>query len=212
MQFHEMLNDYLRRLTVTALELAAASELSPAVISRYRSAERTPAPDSEAYEDARRLGQQLAEAGFVVATGGYGGTMAAVSQGAAEAGGHVIGVTSGHMERYRPMPANEWVAEEIRHESQRDRLLHLVLNNDAMIALPGGIGTLSEVALAWSLLQTSEMAARPLVLLGPMWRETIRVYAQGEYIRPRDMDLVYLATSPETAVAYVKQSLAARGG
>ena len=48
MQFHEMLNDYLRRLNVTALELAAASELSPAVISRYRSAERTPAPDSEA--------------------------------------------------------------------------------------------------------------------------------------------------------------------
>lgn len=171
-----------------------------------------PAPDSEAYDDARRLGQQLAEAGFVVATGGYGGTMAAVSQGAAGAGGHVIGVTSGHIERYRPMPANEWVAEEIRFESQRDRLVHLVMNNDAMIALPGGIGTLSEVALAWSLLQTGEMPARPLVLLGPTWRETIRVYAQAEYIRPRDMDLVYLATSAETAVAYVKQSLVARNG
>ena len=47
MQFHEMLNEYLRRLNVTALELAEASELSSAVISRYRSAERTPAPDSE---------------------------------------------------------------------------------------------------------------------------------------------------------------------
>ena len=180
----------------------------PYVVAVFGSS--APAPDSEAYEDARRLGQQLAEAGFVIATGGYGGTMAAVSQGAAGAGGHVIGVTSGHMERYRPMPANEWVAEEIRHESQRDRLLHLVLNNDAMIALPGGIGTLSEVALAWSLLQTGELTARPLVLLGPTWRETIRVYAQAEYIRPRDMDLLYLATSSETAVAYVKQSLAAR--
>ena len=126
----------------------------PYVVAVFGSS--APAPDSEAYEDARRLGQQLAEAGFVVATGGYGGTMAAVSQGAAEQGGHVIGVTSGHMERYRPMPANEWVAEEIRHEAQRDRLMHLVLNNDAMIALPGGIGTLSEVALAWScLLYTS---------------------------------------------------------
>jgi uncharacterized protein (TIGR00730 family) len=180
----------------------------PYVVAVFGSS--APAPDSEAYEDARRLGQQLAEAGFTVATGGYGGTMAAVSQGAAGAGGHVIGVTSGHMERYRPMPANEWVAEEIRHESQRDRLLHLVLNNDAMIALPGGIGTLSEVALAWSLLQTGELPLRPLVLLGPTWRETIRVYAQAEYIRPRDLDLVYLATSAETAVAYVKQSLAAR--
>lgn len=56
MQFHEMLNDYLRRLNVTALELAAASELSPAVISRYRSAERTPAPDSEALTPPLRKG------------------------------------------------------------------------------------------------------------------------------------------------------------
>lgn len=48
MQFYEMLNEYLGRLNVTALELAEASELSSAVISRYRSAKRTPAPDSEA--------------------------------------------------------------------------------------------------------------------------------------------------------------------
>ncbi|HOU42609.1 MAG TPA: LOG family protein, partial [Promineifilum sp.] len=168
-------------------------------------------PDSEAYSEARRLGQLLAEAGLTVATGGYGGTMAAVSQGAAGAGGHVIGVTSSHIERYRPTPPNEWVAEEIRFDSQRDRLLHLVMNNDAMIALPGGIGTLSEVALAWSLLQTGELTARPLVLLGPVWRETIRAFTQAETIRPRDLDLLYLATSSETAVAYVRQSLATRG-
>ena len=106
----------------------------PYVVAVFGSS--APVPDSEEYEEARRLGAELAEAGFVVATGGYGGTMAAVSQGAAGAGGHVIGVTSGHMERYRPMPANEWVAEEIRFESQRDRLVHLVMNNDAMSALP----------------------------------------------------------------------------
>lgn len=170
----------------------------------------SPLPESEAYEEARQLGGLLAEAGFTVATGGYGGTMAAVSRGAAEAGGQVIGVTSSHMEKWRPMPPNEWVGEEIRHPSQRERLLHLVMNNEGMIALPGGIGTLSEVALAWSLIQTGEIGERPLVLLGPTWRETIRVYAQAEYIRPRDMDLIYLATSAETAVGYMRQRLAAR--
>jgi hypothetical protein len=56
------------------------------------------------------------------------------------------------------------------------------------------------------------MPAKPLVLLGPTWREMIRVYAQGETIRPRDLDLIYLATSAETAVAYVRQSMAARDG
>lgn len=167
----------------------------------------TPQPESEAYLEARRLGALLAEAGIAVATGGYGGTMAAVSQGASEAGGRVIGVTASHMEKWRPTPPNEWVAEEVRLDSQRERLLHLVMNNDGMIALPGGIGTLSEVALAWSLMQTGEMNQRPLVLLGPILRETIRVYAQSEYIRPRDMDLIYLATSAETAVGYVRQRL-----
>lgn len=181
--------------------------MSQPIISVFGSS--APLPDSEPYEEARQLGQLLAEAGFAVATGGYGGTMAAVSRGAAEAGGRVLGVTSSHMEKWRPTPPNEWVLEEIRHPTQRDRLLHLVMNNDGMVALPGGIGTLSEVALAWSLMQTGEVAERPLVLLGATWRETIRVYAQAEYIRPRDMDLIYLATSAETAVGYMRQRLAA---
>lgn len=49
MPFHEMLNEYMLHasLNITALKLSEASELSPAVISRYRSAERTPAPYSE---------------------------------------------------------------------------------------------------------------------------------------------------------------------
>ncbi len=182
--------------------------MSQSIISVFGSS--TPEPDSEVYEEARQLGAMLAEVGFAVATGGYGGTMAAVSRGAAEAGGHVIGVTSDHLEKWRPMPPNEWVGEEIRLASLRERLLRLVTVNDGMIALPGGIGTLSEVALAWSLMQTGEMAQRPLVLLGPLWRETIRTYAQAEYIRPRDMDLIYLATSAETAVGYIRQRLADR--
>ncbi|MCL4804529.1 MAG: LOG family protein [Anaerolineae bacterium] len=180
------------------------------VISVFGSS--SPQPESEAYADARLLGSMLAEAGFVVATGGYGGTMAAVSQGAAEAGGWVIGVTASNLEKWRPMPPNQWVAEEIRHTTLKDRLLHLVTRNDAMVALPGGIGTLSEVALAWSLMQTGESSERPLVLLGPLWRETVRVYAQAEYIKPRDLDLLYMATSAETAVGYLRQRFLDRLG
>lgn len=180
--------------------------MSESVIAVFGSS--TPQPDSAPYAEARRLGQLLAEAGLAVATGGYGGTMAAVSRGASEAGGRVIGVTSSHMERWRPMPANEWVAEEIKLETQTERLLYLVNRFQGMIALPGGIGTLSEVSLAWSLMQTDEAPRRPLVLLGPLWRETIRTFSQEEYIRPRDMDLIYLAHSAETAVGYVRQHLA----
>ena len=52
-----------------------------------------PKEGSEAYEEARELGKLLAERGHAVLTGGYMGTMEAVSRGAHEVGGHVIGVT-----------------------------------------------------------------------------------------------------------------------
>ncbi len=142
------------------------------VISVFGSS--APRPGSERYEEARQVGRLLAGAGFAVATGGYGGTMAGVSQGASEAGGHVIGVTSSRIETYRPIPANEWVAEEIRYATQQERLMHLVSRNVGMITLSGGVGTLSEMALAWSLLQVGELPSRSLVLLGPAWEDVDR--------------------------------------
>ncbi len=170
----------------------------------------SPIPGSAAYEDARQLGRLLAESGYSVATGGYSGTMAGASQGAAEAGGHVIGVSSVQIERYRPLCVNEWVAEEIKYETLRDRLIHLVEHNDGMIALPGGIGTLSEVTLAWSWLQVGEISPRPLALLGPTWRQAIWAYASDDHIPMRDMDLIHFASSPETAVAYINVTLRGR--
>ena len=50
----------------------------PYVVAVFGSS--APVPDSEEYEEARRLGAELAEAGFVVATGGYGGTMAEIGR------------------------------------------------------------------------------------------------------------------------------------
>ncbi|MCP4417414.1 MAG: LOG family protein [Chloroflexi bacterium] len=162
-----------------------------------------PKPGSLAYEEARLLGMHLAQAGFAVATGGYSGTMTAVSQGASEAGGHVIGVTSAQIEQFRPLGPNRWVAEEIKFESLRDRLLHLVTENDGMIVLPGGIGTLSEMALAWSFLQVGEVTKRPLVLLGSLWQQTIDSFYTSDYVREKDMTLLSFANTPQTAVAYI---------
>src|SRR3990172_12596217 len=69
-----------------------------------------PAPGSEPYETARRLGAALAGVGFRVASGGYGGAMEGVSRGAHEAGGKTIGVTAAVFRSQ----ANPWVEEEIR--------------------------------------------------------------------------------------------------
>lgn len=163
-----------------------------------------PQPDSAAYRQAYEVGRLLAQAGYAVATGGYVGTMTAVSQGAAEAGGRVIGVTSSQIERFRPIGPNAWVQEEIKYETLRERLLHLVEQNDGIITLPGGIGTLSEMSLAWSFLQTGEMAPRPLVLLGAQWRTTLDAFFDRDYVRDVHWALLTFADDAETAVAAVR--------
>lgn len=165
-----------------------------------------PQVGSPAYEEARRLGRVLAEAGFSVATGGYGGTMAAVSQGAHEAGGRVIGVTTDLFAR-RGLKPNPWVHKVVHFPTLRERLLYLVTSSDGLIALKGGVGTLSEVALAWSFLQTAEMEHKPLILIGPSWQRTIETYAQESYIGQHDLALLTLVNTPEEAVEVLRYQL-----
>ena len=159
-----------------------------------------PQPGSEAYEEAHLLGRLLAEAGYAVATGGYSGIMEAASQGAAEAGGHVIGVTTEALNTWelRELRPNRWVKEEIRFPNLRERLYHLVTFSDGVIALRGGIGTLSEVSLAWSLMQVGEMSTRPLILVGQAWHDLLHgFYADGAYIRTEDMGLFHCVQTPQ---------------
>ena len=103
----------------------------------------TPRAGEPAYEEALQLGRLLGQKGCVVLTGGYIGTMEAVSRGAAENSGHVIGVTCDEIETWRQVGPNKWVQEELRFATLRERLYALIENCDAAIALPGGIGTLA---------------------------------------------------------------------
>lgn len=167
----------------------------------------SPIPGSQDYELAKETGKRLAEAGYSVATGGYEGMMAGVSQGAAEAGGHVIGVSSRQVERTRSTTLNIWVKEEIRYDSLVDRIVHLVSQNSGMIVLPGGIGTLSELALGWNLLQVNELSARPLITIGSMWQETIKAFMRPEYTLMSHLGLILQATTPKEAIEKLERSL-----
>ena len=77
----------------------------------------------EVFQAACEIGAGLAEKGFIVANGGYGGTMSAAAKGAREAGGEVIGVTCSAFGRSR---ANEYVTKEIVTDSLQQRLNKLV--------------------------------------------------------------------------------------
>jgi uncharacterized protein (TIGR00730 family) len=133
-------------------------------------------PDERGYAQALLLGTLLGEAGFAVLTGGYIGTMEAVSRGAAEAGGHVIGVTCDEIEAWRPTRPNRWMTEERRYPTLRQRISALIEGCDAAIALPGGPGTLTEIMEMWNLLLIDALPPRPLILVGEGWRATFEQF------------------------------------
>ncbi len=129
---------------------------------------------SPEYRAAYRLGRRLAQAGFAVVTGGYIGTMEAVSRGAYEAGGHVIGVPCATIERWRPVAPNPWIHEHWPAETLLDRLRHLVHRTHGAIVLPGGVGTLTELALYWNHLLVQELSPRPFIVVGEGWHRALR--------------------------------------
>lgn len=153
-------------------------------------------PGSADWQIAYEVGRYLAQAGYRVLTGGYSGVMEAASQGAAEAGGHVIGGTVGMFEQ-RGLRPNEWVSEIVRFETLRERLFFLVDQPDAIVTLRGGVGTLSELSLVWSLQQVGELPSRPLVLVGPLWRRFVSMFAEQSPITPNDLRLLTLVDQPD---------------
>jgi hypothetical protein len=161
-----------------------------------------PKPDSSAYEEARQLGELLARRGHTVLTGGYIGTMEAVSRGAHEADGHVIGVTCAEIERWRSTGANQWVKEQCRMETLIERLQFLIQECDAGIALPGGPGTLAEISVMWNLMIVESMHRRPLVLVGDGWQSVFDQLYQtlDMYIPASQRELLWFAKDVQAAV------------
>jgi uncharacterized protein (TIGR00730 family) len=160
-------------------------------------------PDKAGYAQALLLGKLLGQAGYAVLTGGYIGTMEAVSRGAAEAGGHVIGVTCDEIEAWRPVQPNPWVKEERRFPTLRQRISALIEGCDAAIALPGGPGTLAEIAEMWNLLLIEAIPPRPLILVGSGWQATFEQFYRSfdGYIPPEQRRWVIFAASVEQAAA-----------
>lgn len=160
----------------------------------------SPKPGSPEYQTAYHLGSLLAKNGHTAITGGYIGTMEAVSRGANEAGGHVIGITCSDLEHMRPTGANQWVKEEIHYQKLHDRLGALIDICDGAFALPGGIGTLAEISVMWNQLLIGAQKPKPLILIGQGWESLISEFYidQPGYIPERDKKwLLYAATIEE---------------
>ncbi len=134
-------------------------------------------PGEKVFEDALQLGRLLAENGFIIANGGYGGTMLAAAKGAAQASGQVIGVTCNAFGR----SANEYVTRQIRTDTLEQRLKTLVDIADDYIVLPGSTGTLLELATVWELENKGfTNADKSIIIIGPFWQKLISMMESAD--------------------------------
>lgn len=161
-------------------------------------------PDSDEYQEARKLGRLLVDAGFEVCSGGYAGVMEAISRGAHEAGGHVIGVT---MEQFKSAP-NQYLKKIEPTADFYSRLQLLIRQSAGYIALRGGMGTITEISLVWNKLVMNVIPKRPLVLVGDCWPGVIECLRRHLVISDSDMAHLSFASTAEEAVSVVKKRVA----
>ena len=88
-------------------------------------------------------------------------------------------MTCEQIEAWRPVRPNRWVLEEQRFDTLLQRISALIEGCDAALALPGGPGTLTEIALMWNLLLTEVLPQRPLILIGIGWENTFLSFYQN---------------------------------
>ena len=130
----------------------------------------------EVFETAYEIGKLLAGKGFVIANGGYGGTMLAAAKGARDAGGEVIGVTCAAFGR---KGANEFVTKEIHTDSLAERLKTLVELGDGYIVLTGGTGTLLEFADVWEHKNKGFISRdKPVIIVGSFWNRLVETMGE----------------------------------
>lgn len=149
--------------------------------------------------EAEALGRGLVEAGYRVANGGRGGVMAAVSRGARSAAVYREGDVLGILPGLDPDEANPWVDIAVPTGLNLARNVVLVNLADAVVAVGGGSGTLSEMALAWQL-------GRPVVALcgSGGWADRLA----GESLDARRSDVVHSARDAREALQRLSAILA----
>jgi len=111
-------------------------------------------------------------------------------------------VTCEDIEIWRKVAHNRWVKEEWRKKTLIERLQALVEECDAAIALPGGAGTLTEIALMWNLMIVESRLRSPLILVGNGWQSTFDQFLTSfeAYMPVNQRELLSFAENVNTAV------------
>ena len=165
-----------------------------------------PRDGDAAYDDARSAGATLANAGFAVISGGYGGVMEAASRGAREGGGRAIGVTvKNFLDR---AGGNRWLSHCIEEDDLFSRTRTLVAGAAGFLILPGRSGTLAEVAFLWALHRGRLLRDHPVVLSGSAWEQPYRALCGEGIVEGRAREWTWWKKSTKEALELLLKKLA----
>lgn len=180
------------------------------------------APLYKYYWEAEELAYNLAKwavnlkpkgKNFVICSGGGGGIMEAANRGASRAGGKSIGMNiSLPFEQY----PNPYISPELAFEFHYFfmRKFWLIYKARAILAFPGGYGTMDEIFETLTLIQTKKIAKKDIsiILYGKeYWDQIFNLDAlvENQTISPDDLDLFSFCSSPEEAFTELKEKLSA---
>ena len=126
------------------------------------------------YDSVKELAAQLTKMGCDIISGGGPGMMQAANEGALSVDPKGLHRSVGiRVELPFEQAVNPFVGLAYEHRTFFSRLHHFMIASDAFIIVPGGIGTLLELSLAWQLLQVRKLYNTPLILIGKMWADLV---------------------------------------
>ena len=149
------------------------------------------------YQKAVQVGRMLAQAGYTICNGGYGGVMEAAARGAVEGGGKTIGITTAQF----PGTVNRWIQEERKVPTWQDRLFELVKIADAYVVLDGGTGTLTELFIVWEM-ANQKIFKKSIILHGVFLRSLFELLKKEKQVIFSPS--VKFARTPEEILQYLK--------
>ena len=193
-----------------ALGFERLGEIGPAVCVWGSARTRTDHPE---YAFAREIGRRVGEIGAAVITGGGPGTMEAANRGAQEAGATSVGL---NIQLPHEQALNPYCDIGIEFRYFFTRKLMFVRYSHALIAFPGGFGTLDEVFEVLTLIQAGKALDHPVVLVGREYWEPlldwIRRHLLGPArISPQDYEIAQLLDQPEEIVDCACVGISAAG-
>lgn len=172
-------------------------------------------PEGHAYyELTRTMGRRIAEAGFTVLTGGGPGLMEAANRGAREAGGRSVGCNIELPQEQQPNPyLDTWI--DFRYFFVRKVML--VKYSYAFVAVPGGYGTLDEIAEIAVLVQTGKVQDFPILLMGEAYWRPLVAFLRETVLREgmideSDIARLVVTDSPDEAIARITDAATKRFG